>query len=186
MIKEIWKLIKGYEGLYEVSNLGRIKALEKRVDKGKCHRAWKEHFLKYGIDNNGYFRTNLSKNGKNKTVKVHRIVAQTFIENPYNKKTVNHIDGNKQNNNITNLEWATQNENMKHACENKLKLLNGEHNPAAKLSYEDVCFIRNNYIARDKLYGTVALAKRFGVHRKTISRVINFTHWKEGGADVKS
>lgn len=75
---------------------------------------------------------------------------------------------------------------MKHACENKLKLLNGEHNPAAKLKYEDVCFIRNNYIPHDPLYGTVTLAKRFGVHRKTISRIINFTHWKEGGADVKS
>lgn len=184
-MEETWKPIKGYEGLYEVSNFGRIKALEKRVDKGKCHRSWKEHFLKYVVDQNGYFRTNLSKNGTNKTVKVHRIVAETFVENLENKKTVNHIDGNKQNNKVENLEWATQSENMKHACQTKLKLLNGEHNPSSKLTYEDVCFIRNNYIPRDPVYGTIGLSKRFNVHRKTISRIINFIHWKEGENHVK-
>lgn len=183
---EEWKPVKGYEGLYEVSNFGRIKALYKTVNQGKCHRSWNEHCLKYAVDGSGYFRTNLSKNGSNKTVKVHRIVAEAFIENPLNKNTVNHKDGNKQNNCVENLEWATQSENMKHACQTKLKLLNGENNPAAKLSYEDVCFIRENYIPYDPIFGAVALAKKFNIHRKTVSRITTFQYWKEGENHVKS
>ena len=135
--------------------------------------------MKYGTDNKGYYRCCLSKNGNNKTVKVHRIVAETFIPNPNNLAQVNHIDGNKQNNNVDNLEWCSQSENMKHAYKNGLKKINGERNPASKLSIEDVVYIRTHYIKRDKNFSTVALAKRYGVNRRTIERVVKYKSWNE-------
>jgi hypothetical protein len=183
---EKWKPVKGYEGLYEVSNFGRVKALTRRVDLGKCHRTFEEHFLSLATDHKGYLRCALSHEGTSKTFKVHRLVAEAFIPNPDNKEQVNHIDGNKTNNRVDNLEWCTRSENMHHACVTKLKRNNGEYNNGAKLTYKEVVFIRTHYIPRDKVYGTVALANKFGVHRKTISRIITGRYWKEGDADVKS
>lgn len=178
-MEEIWKDIEGYEGLYQVSNLSRIKALAKFVNKGKCHRGWGEHLLRYGADACGYHRTNLSKNGNNRTVKVHRIVAQAFIPNPDNKPQVNHKDGNKQNNHIDNLEWCTQSENLKHAFRIGLKKpMAGENNNGHKLTRDQVEWIRKHYKNRHKEFSTVALGKRFGVHRKTITRIIRGYHWK--------
>lgn len=175
-----WKPVKGYEGLYEVSNDGRIKALKKRVDRGKCHREWEEHFLKQAADMNGYLRTSLAMNGKNTTIKVHRLVAETFIPNPENKPEVNHIDGNKQNNDVSNLEWCTRSENLKHACKHKLKRLDGEHNPAHVLTKEDVDYIRNVYMKRHPVYGASALAKQFNVDRHAIWKAVSMRTWKEG------
>lgn len=121
MNNEIWKPIKGYEGIYEVSNLGRIKSLERKVHAdfkfGKT-RTYKERILKPGIVN-GYQQVKLRDNS-NKIVYVHRLVAETFINNPNNYKTINHIDGNKQNNCVDNLEWCTQKENVRHALETGL------------------------------------------------------------------
>lgn len=181
---EIWKPVKGYEGLYEVSNLGNVKALKRTVNKGKCHRTWDEHILKTAIDGCGYFRTNLARNGTNKTFKVHRLVVEAFIPNPENKPTVNHINGDKTDNRVENLEWATQNEQMKHACDMNLKRCDGEHNSAHKLTFEEVKWIREHHIPRDSQFGSLALAARFGVHRKTISRIVNNKTWKVGDANV--
>lgn len=177
-MEEIWKPIKDYENLYEVSNLGRIKSLEKFVNKGKCHRGWKEHYAKQAVDGCGYLRTNLSKNGKPKTVKVHRMVAETFIPNPNNLPQVNHKDGNKQNNCVDNLEWCTNSENIKHAYQMGLKRADASNNPAHKLSIEDVEYIRKNYKRRDKEFSTIALAKKYNVHRRTIGRIVNMKSWK--------
>lgn len=185
MNAEIWLPIKGYEGLYEISNRGRVKALSRRVDSGKCHREWKEHLSAYGTDAKGYFRVALSKNGKSETRKVHRLVAEAFLPNPKNLPQVNHKDGNKQNNAVENLEWCDGSENLHHAYLIGLKKVNGEHNPSAKLSCEDVLFIRKNYVPRDSEFGATALGKRFGVHRKTIGRIVSGSHWKKGDDDVK-
>lgn len=179
-MQEEWKPVVGYEGLYEVSNFGRIKAFQKTVNKGKCHRSWDEHFLKYGVDGCGYYRTNLAKNGMNRTVKVHRLVAEAFIPNPEGKPEVNHVDGNKQNNHVSNLEWCTHGENQNHAYRIGLKSVDGSKNPAHKLTDEEVDFIRKNYIPRHPEFGTVALSKKFGVHRKTISRITCGNSWKVG------
>lgn len=179
-LMELWKPVEGYEGLYEVSSHGRVKALEKRVDSGKCHRTWNEHILCTAIDSRGYVRTSLSKDGHSKTVKIHRLVAEAFISNLDNLPQVNHKDGNKQNNNADNLEWCTQAENMKHAYHMKLKVLNGENNPSSKLSFNDVCYIREH-----KDLGSKALSDLFGVHRKTIQRIVSGAVWKGGDADVK-
>ncbi len=101
---EIFKDIKGYEGLYQVSNLGRVKSFNRG----------KERILKPCLDRYGYFHVTLSKNGKQKGCTIHRLVATTFIPNPNNLPQINHIDGNKTNNKIENLEWCTAQENVTH------------------------------------------------------------------------
>jgi len=101
---EQFKDIKGYEDRYQVTSWGRVF----NVDKQK--------FIKPYIHDKGYLRVDLyEENGKKKHHKVHRLVAKAFIPNPDHKPQVNHIDGNNQNNSITNLEWVTNNENQKHA-----------------------------------------------------------------------
>lgn len=112
---EQWKDIEGFEGLYEVSDLGRVKSLARIVSRsdGRSQKV-NERILK--LDGNSeYFVVGLHYSGATKHVPVHRLVAQTFIPNPENKPQVNHIDGNKHNNAVTNLEWATAEENMQHA-----------------------------------------------------------------------
>lgn len=116
MDKEIWKDIKGYEGLYQVSNLGRVKSLERKMRCRKCKKIIKTAT----ITNKGYYRLSLCKNGKTKFYHIHRLVAQAFIPNPDNKPTVDHIDRNKLNNNVSNLRWATYNEQNKNRILTKL------------------------------------------------------------------
>ena len=103
---EIWKDIKGYEGLYQVSNLGKIRNKYKEI--------------KQQTDNIGYKNVILSKNNKRKTKKVHRLVAETFIDNANNLPAVNHINGNKSDNKVSNLEWITYKDNSIHAVLNGL------------------------------------------------------------------
>ena len=98
-MKEIWKDINGYKGLYQVSSKGRIKRIYP-----------KEKILKQHLNNSGYKRITLCKNSKVKVFSVHRLVAQTFIPNPMQKPTVNHIDCDKTNNTTLNLEWLTRSE----------------------------------------------------------------------------
>ena len=110
---EIWKGIKGYEGLYQVSNMGRVKSLERTfLDKIGRKRTVRERILKQCVDRDGYLKVNLYNcNGKEKTLRVHRLVCEAFHKNPKNKPCVNHIDENKSNNEASNLEWCTYEEN---------------------------------------------------------------------------
>ena len=118
---EVWKDIEGYEGLYQVSTCGNIKSLAKprKNGNGRCY-IQKEKLLKQSFTSTGYKKVELYKDGKRKSFKVHRLVAIAFIPNPDNKPEVNHIDGNKINNNIDNLEWVTSSENTIHAYETGL------------------------------------------------------------------
>lgn len=111
MNKEIWKDIEGYQG-YQISNFGNIKSFRKYKN-GKLMIPQK--------DKKGYLQICLYKNRKSKTKKMHRLVAQTFILNNENKPQVNHIDGNKTNNNVNNLEWCNNSENQLHAYKNGLE-----------------------------------------------------------------
>ena len=110
MTEEIWLDIKNYEGLYQVSDFGRVKSLKSN----------KEKILKPFARPNGYLGVTLSKKGKSITKSIHRIVAETFISNQNKLLQVNHKDGNKQNNNVNNLEWCTAQENIKHSWKNGL------------------------------------------------------------------
>lgn len=118
---EIWKDVVGWEGLYIVSNLGNIRSLDRMVANGRMGRLHKGKQRK-PLLNNGYLSINLidKKTGKMTRNSVHRFVAEAFIPNPDNKITVNHIDGNKLNNVVSNLEWATYKENNMHAVQTGL------------------------------------------------------------------
>lgn len=104
---ELWKDIKGYEGLYQVSNEGRVKSLNYK-------RTGKEKTLCPKKHNKGYLQIQLMNGDRNKTYTIHRLVAEAFIENPNNYPCVNHKDEDKQNNNVDNLEWCTQKYNMQY------------------------------------------------------------------------
>lgn len=106
-MEEIWKDIAGYEGRYQISNLGRVKSLERRCRAKHYTRRVPEKIYSPAVDAYGYFIVSLHLDGKKKTRTIHRLVAETFIPNPENLKEVNHKDENKQNNAVWNLEWCS-------------------------------------------------------------------------------
>ena len=118
-----WKPVVNYEGLYEVSSDGKIKSVARIIkDCNGNTRVWHERIMKYAKDKDGYFRVQLSKNGKATSKLVHRIVAEAFIENPEKLPLINHKDENKNNNNYKNLEWcdAKYNSNYGNAIEKRV------------------------------------------------------------------
>ena len=113
-MEEIWKDIAGYEGLYQVSNLGNVKSLN-------YHRSGNQKVLSPANGPSGYFTVRLTKDGKGASKFVHKLVAIAFLENQDGKLCVNHKDGNKHNNRLENLEWATHQENTVHALRTGLR-----------------------------------------------------------------
>ena len=104
---EIWKPIKGYEGLYEVSSFGNVRKIAN-------NKTCKQKSISKRADVGGYYQVGLYRNGIRKFYRVNRLVAIAFIENPHNKPEVNHKDGNRTNNKVANLEWCTRSENAAH------------------------------------------------------------------------
>lgn len=166
MEKELWQPVKGFEDYYEISTQGRLKSLRS----GKI--------LKPRKQNQGYFSYVLSVKQKYTYRLAHVLVAEAFIPNPENKRTVNHKDSDKHNNRVDNLEWMTHSENHQHAFQN------GRENPNAfelginKLSRQSVEYIRQHYIKGDRTYGAGPLARQFGISTPSLLKVIRRQSYK--------
>lgn len=126
-MREIWRDIKGYDGLYQVSNFGKVKRLHTCKKQGTGNYERQEKILSQKINNKGYLLVDLYKNNKRKQLLVHRLVAQTFIPNLNNLPRVNHKDENKSNNKVKNLEWCSQKYNMNYGtCAERIGKLNSK------------------------------------------------------------
>jgi len=134
--------------------------------------------LKKSVNKSGYQRIVLNVNGGKLSKLIHRLVAETYLPNPNNLPEVDHLDTNKLNNDISNLEWVTTEENKRRARLNGL-IRKGESHGKSKLTKTDVEYIRNNYIPRHKEYGTRALSRKFNVSNCAISNVLNKVTWKD-------
>ncbi len=172
MIEE-WRDIIGYEGLYQISNIGRIKTLSKFA--GRSNR--KEKIMKQSFNSKGYLHIVLSKNNISQTCRVNRLVALNFISNPDNLPQVNHKDGIKANNRVDNLEWCTSKYNVNHSIYTGLrKGLKGENNPMSKLTQVHIEEIR--YLYSTGSYTQKVLAIYYRVKHNTISRILNNKTYK--------
>lgn len=177
-MKEYWKEIVGNREIYEISNLGNVRTKD-RIGTGGYYV--KGHYLSQRDNSNGYLRCNMNIFGVQKEYLVHRLVASLFIQNPENKPFVNHIDGNKHNNIVDNLEWCTKSENEKHAWATGLKTdtaTKGELHGMHKLKESDVRYIRENHIRNGGSMKTGTLAKMFSVNPQTITEIVSNRIWK--------
>lgn len=176
-MKEEWKNIEGYEGLYQVSSKARVKSLER---KSKHHKGGisilKERILKNTLSVFGYCVVTLCDKTKRKTFKVHRLFAKQFIPNPYNKPCINHIDGDKANNSTQNLEWCTYSENNYHAYRTKLRIPSfGSNSGMAKLNEKKVLLIKKSH--KEGVSNQI-IGDKYHVSRRAISSIINGETWK--------
>ena len=157
-----WEQIAGFDD-YEISDTGKV-----RSSKGQTPIILKERYT-----HDGYVWYILTRNGKGFSKRAHRLVAEAFIDNLGNKPTVNHIDGNKRNNNVSNLEWATREEQMRHAYKHNLKQpMRGVQQPRHKLTVDQVREIRSVYKGHSPIFGMKALARRFGVSESVIDQCV--------------
>lgn len=167
MSETIWKTL-----VYQGNTFDRFEA----STDGKIRNAKTQKIYKTFVNKNGYEQicVSLGHRNRKKVFRVHRAILETFMPNPENKPEVNHKDGNKLNNHVSNLEWATESENIRHAYDNGLaSALRGTENPWAKLTAEDVLYIREHYIPYDSVYGARALGRKFGVNKNTIRNIAN-------------
>lgn len=167
-MEEIWKDIKGYEGLYQVSNLGRIKSFRR----GKRAYCPTEYILKNSITDKGYCMVTLYNNTKREKFLVHRLVAEAFIPNPNSMPHINHIDENKTNNCVNNLEWCTPQYNNCYGTARFRAMMTKGH-PVHQ------CLINGEWLAT---YATNSVASEItGVSVKEISACLRGSLHSAGG-----
>lgn len=184
MIEE-WRAVSESPG-YEISNTGNVR----RRGCDLCSRD-----LKVRVQNQGYRQVSIYlPGGKQVTRMVHRLIAIAFVPNPENKPAVNHLDGNKANNAIENLEWVTFSENTRHAYRTGLiniargsahwarrnphLVQRGEAAPRAKLTAAQVVEIKKTYLPRSKDFSQRALARKYGVSQGAIAEIIEGVNWR--------
>ena len=168
--EEIWKPVKGFDD-YFISNKGRVKSTKHKKPKIRKHSV-SNYSTKYPC-------VVLSKNNKPKCLFVHKLVAQAFIPNTENKPNVNHIDGDKKNNNVNNLEWVTPKENTRHAINNGLFVLKeqgGVKNHMSNINRNDVLDIYNTYMMG--CFSQREVADAFNVSDTTVWRIVNKKAYK--------
>lgn len=176
---EEWRPVIGYEGLYSVSNLGRVRAEAKVVRVGRnggvdCRPA---RVLNTSTHPNGHLRVWLAKDGAKRAKLVHRLAAEAFVPNLHDLPIVNHLDSNPANNAPGNLEWTTHGGNTKHAYDSgriAMPRQKGSRNSNAKLSATTVRAIRSMHASR---VAPAAIARQFGVHPKTIRDICKRRRW---------
>ena len=156
--------------MYQISDFGRIKSLERESKFGNRKRVLKEKIMNPNKSRHGYRGINFVKDGIIKAHLVHRLVALHFIPNTNNLPEVNHKDGDKNNNKKSNLEWCSRKFNMRHAHESNLINQKGENSSLSKLKAEEVTEIRTVYNTEHVTYQQ--LAEKFGVGASTIGRVV--------------
>ena len=172
LIGEIFKDIEGYEGAHQISNFGRVKSFKRNEVK----------ILKPYLTNI-YLAVDLLDRCVRKFSSIHILVAKAFIPNPENKPTVNHENGNKFDNCISNLSWATYKENNEHAYDSGLKRT-GENNVQARLTNEEVAYCRKVHVKGDKDFGRNALARKFGVTPQSMAFILSGKTYKNVEQDV--
>ena len=161
---EIWKDINGYEGLYMVSNFGRVKSLSRTVEYYNGRHYYESKILKPTVGNHGYYNVSLCKDKKWKHHLVHRLVAEAFLPNPNGYKQVNHKDENKLNNHVDNLEWCTQQYNLAYGT-GKKRMIEKHYHILLQYSLDGV-FVKQWNSAREA-------ERSFGNGKGHISRCCN-------------
>ena len=176
--KEVWKDIEGFEGVYQVSSIGRIKRLAGiSVINGRKYTVKKDRFLKPEKMGKGYLRAQLTATPKQRRVLVHTLVAETFLGIPEESYLqINHKNGIKDDNRVENLEWVTGSENVKHAFETGLNERQvGESNGSSILKEKDVKLILRlssfNKLTHEEM------SRVFGVSKSTITAIISGRNW---------
>lgn len=157
---------------FEISTYGRLKNVKT------------QYIYNPSVLSSGYYsvRTTLGKRNNKLHILIHKAVAYTFLKNPNNLPEVNHKDGNKLNNCVENLEWCTSHENQQHKYDIGLfdkKLISYENNHNAKLTFENVKYIRENYVPYSREFGSRAMSRKFNVDKTTILSVLNNRTWTE-------
>lgn len=179
-VKEIWKKVKGYEGLYSVSNLGRIYSRPRFVKGKNGTEYWKKgRFLKPQTNPKGYLFVNLCKDGYVKLFLVHRLVAIAFIPNPLNLPLINHKDGIKKNIKPDNLEWSTESNNVQHSYDMGLQSKRGVKTSNTILNEDLVVEIRNKFSKEEMT--KKELAKKYRVSLSSIYSIISRRTWNWEG-----
>lgn len=175
-MKEIWKDIKGFKGHYKISNKGRVKSVKRKVLNRGCWRIIGGNILKPRPTKQGYLLIALYKNSLRDDFVIHRLVAEAFISNKKNKKEVNHINYNKSDNNVSNLEWVTPSENVRHSYKfGNREPIRGEKQVNSKLKESDILEIRKKYNSGG--YTHRGLAKDYNCCKTNIAFIVNNKHW---------
>lgn len=180
MLAEEWKDVQGWEGRYQVSNLGRVRSLPMVYRSSLGNAVHKPGRIRKSTkDTHGYPQVFLCEKqaGRKETRLVHRLVVAAFLPNPESLQEVNHKDGNKTNNTVENLEWCTRLHNVDHA--NTLPThRTGTRTSHSKLNWDTVNWVRAVHTPYDKMFGTRSLARLLGVLENSVAAIVSEDNWR--------